>query len=239
MFWRQDTMDSTVRGLYRCAVVGCKIEHRDRSTFHRVPAAAQRRKLWLQRMGLPASTPEYPRPLICGRHFTADDYNRRADVLPNLAVQCRRRLLATAVPTQFLPGSQQPLVPQTFAMTVGPLDSAYPSYGLPKKCQCSCHPKTSSKGVQTSSIQNGASVQTSSGVGYQCRCNCHYVMKTVASQTVSTTRASGSQTTKDFFEYAQNSKGVAATQVNLNATICMTVASQTSPRRRSAMKRRR
>lgn len=102
-------------------------------------------------MGLPTFVPKHSKIVICGRHFTSDDYMRRPDVVQGLGlgVQYRNLLLRNAMPTLFLP-----ICPPQYSETQGKegaVASDGSDYKLPwvSKCYCSCHPETSTKAVQT------------------------------------------------------------------------------------------
>ncbi|KAH7948148.1 hypothetical protein HPB52_018774 [Rhipicephalus sanguineus] len=71
--------------------------------MHRVPEDAERRQTWLRRIGLPASE-KRARLIVCGRHFSAEDYTRNPAVMQAMAFQAgRARLNPDAVPSLFLP----------------------------------------------------------------------------------------------------------------------------------------
>ncbi|KAL1475117.1 hypothetical protein MTO96_020159 [Rhipicephalus appendiculatus] len=186
-------------------------------------------------MGLPTCVPKHSKIVICGRHFTSDDYTRRPDVMQGLSVQYRNLLLRNAMPTLFLPicPPQYSQVQETTAAAA----SDGSDYKLPwaSKCQCNCHPETSTKAVQTRTTgvwtQCTTSTQTYvTKVVNTCRCSCHCMMSTAAVQTTPFARCTSCSQTNESFLDAKTTQVDAGLQVCLDATICVTVGMQTDPK---------
>ncbi|KAL3208590.1 hypothetical protein MRX96_038995 [Rhipicephalus microplus] len=220
---------------YRCAVVGCTGEEGDQKSFHYLPADPEQRKAWLKLIGLPPCVPKHSKIVICGRHFTRDDYARRPDVMLGLAVQCRNLLLKNVLPTLFLPVclSQYSQVQEVTAA----LASDGSDYELPNssKCHCKCHPETSTKAVQTHTMVAWTHCVTSTQtyvtkVPNMCRCSCHCMMSTAAVQTTPFVRRTSCSQTNESFISATMTRMDAGLQACLDATICVTVGLQTDPK---------
>lgn len=157
---------------------------------------------------------------------TSTDFHRTHDVKQ----QVSQSQHALAAPSSESSSESKPQEP-----TVAAPSSDSSSYTLPQvqKCQCCCHPVMSTKAVQTALPQFMVSTPTSSTLlqfsqAHSCRCCCHYSMSTTAMQTAPDLKqlaSSSSQTTKSCLLVSRRNTGV---QVHIGATICISVASQTT-----------
>lgn len=88
-----------------CAVIGCKaVDWPAVKTKHRVPQDEPLRSVWLQRIGLRPSD-KRKALLVCGQHFTPDNYFRSPQMVEQMGFAARLVLRPQATQTLHLPSA--------------------------------------------------------------------------------------------------------------------------------------
>lgn len=87
----------------RCFVVGCTRSDWSQNTMrHALPKYDALNRVWRERIGL-ADTADSSRALVCGRHFSPDDYVHDPRVLQAMNSLIKPRLKSGALPKLFVP----------------------------------------------------------------------------------------------------------------------------------------
>ncbi|XP_077561432.1 uncharacterized protein LOC144177721 isoform X2 [Haemaphysalis longicornis] len=155
-------MSGTNKQTRPCAVVGCKaVDWLAVKTRHSVPRDEPLRSVWLQRIGLRPSDKRKVL-LVCGHHFSPDDYFRSPQMVEQMGFPARPVLRPQATPTLHLPSAAQ-RAPIQDQQTAAAASSNSPAGALQpaRVCQCSCRPVMCTVGTQTATSHRTLGTQTS------------------------------------------------------------------------------